>query len=213
MTDNKHKKHPEPQPPAEGEPPIGDASPSGDATSAAPGGNGAPSPEKEAEQAPMVAMTLEEFSVLQGKAEKAQADAKEYLDGWQRERAEFTNYKRRVERDQAQATQNITGQIIKRYLVILDDLERALKSRPSEGEGAAWAQGVELIYRKLQAVLEAEGVQRIQAEGQPFDPTQHEALMQEDNPEHKSGHVIEVLQQGYKIGDRVLRPALVRIAR
>ncbi len=201
MTDHKHKKHPESEPPAEGD------------TPAAPGGNGSPTPEKEAEQVPMVAMTMEEYSGLQGQAEKAQAESKEYLDGWQRERAEFTNYRRRMEREQAQATQNITGQIVKRYLVILDDLERALKTRPTDGDGAAWSAGVELIYRKLQSVLESEGVQRIPAEGQTFDPTQHEALMQEDSPNHKSGEVIEVLQQGYKIGDRVLRPALVRIAR
>ena len=201
MTDHKHKKPQEPVPPAEGE------------NSAAPEGNGAPGPEKEGEQVPMVGLTLEEYSALQNEAEKAQKEAKEYLDGWQRERAEFTNFRRRVEREQAQATQTITGQIIKRYLVILDDLERALKTRPTEGDGAAWSTGVDLIYRKLQAVLESEGVQRIPAEGQPFDPTQHEALMQEDSPNHKSGEVIEVLQQGYKIGDRVLRPALVRIAR
>ena len=207
MTDHKHKKHPESEPPAEGETPSGGTNP------AAPGGNGSPTPEKEGEQIPMVAMTMEEYSALQGQAEKAQAESKEYLDGWQRERAEFTNYRRRMEREQAQATQNITGQIIKRYLVILVDLERALKTRPTEGDGAAWSAGVELIYRKLQSVLESEGVQRIPAEGQPFDPTQHEALMQEDSPNHKSGEVIEVLQQGYKIGDRVLRPALVRIAR
>jgi molecular chaperone GrpE len=202
MKDHKHKNHEEPTPPPEGE----NSAPGNNNDGAAPAGN-------QAEQSPMVGLSMEEYTTLQNGVEKAQKDAKEFLDGWQRERAEFTNYRRRVERDQAQTTLNITGQVIKKYLVILDDLDRALKTRPVDGEGAAWSQGVELIYRKLQAILEAEGVQRIQAEGLPFDPTQHEALMQDDSPNHKSGEVIEVLQQGYKIGERVLRPALVRVAR
>ena len=164
------------------------------------------------EQAPMVAMTMEEYDELQTGLEKAQNEAKEYLDGWQRERAEMANYRRRVERDQALATANITGQVIKKYLVILDDLERALKSRPSDGEGAGWSAGVELIARKLQTILDTEGVQRISGDGQ-FDPNLHEALTHEEAPEFKSGEIIEIVQQGYKIGDRVLRPALVRVAR
>ncbi len=161
----------------------------------------------------MIALSMEEYSNMQAEKEKAEEECKGYLDGWQRERAEFQNYRRRVERDQAQATLNITGQVIKKYLVILDDLERALKTRPTQGEGAAWSEGVELIYRKLQTILENEGVERIQAENQPFDPNLHEALTHEESPEHESGQVIAVVQQGYKIGDRVLRPALVRVAK
>jgi len=164
-------------------------------------------------QVPMVALSMDEFTILTEDREKAEQQAKDYLDGWQRERAEFQNYRRRVERDQAQTTLNITGQVIKKYLVILDDLDRALKTRPTQGEGAAWSAGIELIYRKLQTILESEGVERIPAENQVFDPTMHEALTHEDSPDHQSGQIIEVIQQGYKIGDRVLRPALVRVAK
>ncbi len=145
--------------------------------------------------------------------EECRAKVNEYLEGWQRARAEFANYKRRVERDQSQYQLNAAGNVIRRYLDILDDLDRALKNRPQEGEGAAWAQGIELIYRKFLNLLEAEGVVAMDSEAQLFDPNLHEAISSEDSPAHESGQIIEVLKQGYLIGDRVLRPALVRVAR
>ena len=103
-------------------------------------------------------------------------------------------------------SQNITGEVIKKYLVVLDDLDRALKMRPTEGEGAAWAEGIELIYRKLQNILDSEGVKRIPAEDEEFDPTRHEAISHEESPDHESGQIIEVVQQGYTLGDRVSAP-------
>jgi len=155
----------------------------------------------------------EAVSELHSELAATQAKANEYLDGWQRARADFTNYKKRVEREQAQTYQNAAASILKRYLGIIDDLERALKSRPKDGEGAAWAEGIELIYRKLLSILESEGIQLMEAEGKPFDPNLHEAIMSEDSDQHESGQIIEVLQQGYTLGDRVLRPAMVRVAR
>lgn len=208
MTEHKHRKHEDEeknQPPEDGQP-VNNAA----------AGSESPASEHKTEplpQVPMIALSMEEYTAMQEEKEKAVQQGKDYLDGWQRERAEFQNFRRRIERDQAQTTLNITGQVLKKYLVILDDMERALKSRPTQGEGAAWAEGVELIYRKLQTILDNEGVERIQAEGQLFDPTQHEALTHEDNPDHQSGEIIEVVQQGYRIGDRVLRPALVRVAK
>jgi molecular chaperone GrpE len=117
-----------------------------------------------------------------------------------------------VEREREQFHQNATGTIVRRYLEVLDDLERALKNRPAEGEGATWAEGIELIYRKLLAILESEGVQPMEATGQSFDPNYHEAISHENHPDHESGQIIEVVKNGYLIGDRVLRPALVRVA-
>lgn len=155
----------------------------------------------------------EEYQQLEKELEQSRQQATQNLEGWQRERAEFSNYKRRIEREQAQMAQNITAEVIRKYLVILDDLERALKARPKEGEGAAWAQGIELIYRKLVNILEAEGVLRIQAETEMFNPNIHEAISHEESPDHESGDIIEVVQQGYKIGERIIRPALVRVAR
>jgi len=177
-------------------------------------GDGASQAEETVETAPideeeMVIDTL----ALTKELDETRARANEYLDGWQRARAEFANYRKRVERDQAQLYQTTAGSIIKRYLDISDDLERALKNRPKGGDGSAWADGIELIYRKFLAILENEGVKPMQLEGQFFDPNYHEAISEEESPNHKSGQIIEVLQAGYLLGERVLRPAKVRIAR
>jgi len=150
---------------------------------------------------------------LRAELKETQAKADEYLDGWQRSRAEFVNYKKRLERDQATVSQVATGNAVKRFLDVVDDLDRALKNRPQSEEGANWADGIDLIYRKLLNNLEAEGVQVIQAEGQTFDPNMHEAISHEDHPDLKSGQVIATVSQGYLLGERVLRPARVRVAR
>lgn len=102
---------------------------------------------------------------------------------------------------------------MKKFLVISDDLNRALKNRPTEGEAAAWSNGIELIYRKFQQLLDSEGVHKMEIDGEMFDPNRHEAISHEDSPDHQSGQIIEVVQDGYLLGDRVLRPALVRVAR
>jgi molecular chaperone GrpE len=156
---------------------------------------------------------LESVGALEQELSEARARADEYLDGWQRSRAEFANYKKRVDREQAQAYQMAAGNIIRRYLDVLDDMERALKNRPQEGDGASWANGIELIYRKLLNIVESEGVKPMEAQGQLFDPNLHEAISSEESDDHESGQIIEVLQQGYLIGDRILRPAVVRVAR
>ncbi len=158
-------------------------------------------------------ITTEEIASLKQELEEMRQKSEEYLEGWQRERAEFANFRKRVEKEREQFQQNAAGNIIRRFLEVLDDLERALKSRPQSGEGAVWAEGIELIYRKLLAILEAEGVKPMQAEGQFFDPNLHEAVSHEESSEHESGQIIEVVQSGYWLGDRVLRPALVRVAR
>jgi molecular chaperone GrpE len=150
---------------------------------------------------------------LKSELGEARAKADEYLDGWQRSRAEFANFRKRVERDQAVANQAATGNVLKRFLDVVDDLDRALKNSPKNEEGANWAGGIELIYRKLLTSLENEGVQVIQAEGQTFDPSLHEAISQEDHPDLESGQVIATVSQGYTLGERVLRPARVRVAR
>ena len=142
---------------------------------------------------------------------KAQSD--EYLDGWQRARAEFANYKKRVEREMEQSYAATAAQILARYLPILDDIERALRERPTENEVQAWTEGIELIHRKLTALLEAEGVERIPAESQRFDPNLHEAISFEEKDGHEEGQIIDVIRQGYRLGERILRPAVVRVAR
>jgi molecular chaperone GrpE len=165
-------------------------------------------PEKQEEAAPR-----QNQSEFQMEIEKLHKQVKENLECWQRERADFNNYKRRIEREQDMLSQNVAATTIKKFLVILDDMDRAMKLRPTSGDGAAWADGMELVYRKLISLVESSGVTQMQVENEAFDPTRHEAITHEDSPDHQSGEIIEVVQQGYMIGDRVLRPALVRVAR
>ena len=186
----------------------GDAMPpSEDKTS--PEANAAP----EAAQEPLIGLSMTEYSELQNKIEQAELKTKEYLDGWQRERSDFNNYRKRIERDNVQMQQNLSGQVITKYLVVVDDLTRALKNRPTQGDGVAWAEGIELILRKVNMILDAEGVKPIPADGAMFDPTFHMAIVHQDSPDHESGQIIEVVQQGYMIGEKVLRPAQVIVAR
>lgn len=156
---------------------------------------------------------LEQVEQLKKELEESRAQVSEYLDGWQRSRAEFANYKKRVDREQAQIQQVVAGNIIKCFLEILDDLDRALKKRPQGDEGASWAAGIELIYRKFLSILEAEGVKVMDVEGKTFDPNLHEAISETDVPGYESGQIVEEIHKGYMIGDRVLRPALVRVAK
>ncbi|HBY08706.1 MAG TPA: nucleotide exchange factor GrpE [Chloroflexi bacterium] len=154
----------------------------------------------------------EKLALVQAALETSEAKANEYLDGWQRAQAEFTNYRKRQERERELMRFETVGRVVKRYLPIADDMQRALKDRPVEGDGVAWAEGFELIYRKLMSILDAEGITPIGGEGEMFDPNFQEAVVQTESDEHESGIVIEVLQAGYKMGERVLRPAMVRVA-
>ena len=176
-----------------------------------------PTSQAEAEQASAAAaaplISAEDLAALQKSLEEAQTKSKEYFDGWQRERADFSNYKRRVDRDNQLLSQTITGEIIKKYLLVLDDMDRAVKMRPADGDLTAWASGIELIYRKLQNILDQEGIKRIPAETEEFNPSRHEAITYEENPDFASGGIIGVVQEGYTLGERVLRPARVRVAR
>lgn len=143
----------------------------------------------------------------------AQEKAQEYLDGWQRSRAEFANYKKRKEKEQADSYQYMKGEIIKQYLEITDDLERALNNRTEEINLAEWASGIELIYRKMLKILESEGIVVMETEDGLFDPNLHEAISSEQSEQFESGEIIEVIKKGYMINERVLRPAQVRVAR
>lgn len=150
-----------------------------------------------------------EREALVNQLKEAEAKIVEYKDGWARSQAEFQNYKKRIERDNELTYASMKGDIIKKVLPALDDLERALQNRPTDD---AWASGIELIARKLQNILDGEGVKRIEAKGMAFDPNFHEAISHEPSDEVESGHVIEIVQNGYMLGERVIRPALVRVA-
>jgi molecular chaperone GrpE len=150
-----------------------------------------------------------EMDALKSQLEDAKVKLAESVDGWKRAQAEFQNYKRRVERDNEMMRANMKGDIVKKILPVLDDLERALQNRPAD---EPWTNGIELIVRKFQTVLDGEGVKKIEAEGVEFNPNFHEAISNEPSEDVESGHVIAVVQNGYMLGDRVIRPALVRVA-
>ena len=158
----------------------------------------------EAEEQPIV-----DVDALKLQLERAETKLAESLDGWQRSLADFQNYRKRVERDHELVKASMKGDLIKKVLPMLDDLERALQNRPAE---SAWAGGIELIVRKFQNLLDSEGVKRIDAKGAAFDPAFHEAISHEPSEEVESEHVIDVVQNGYMLGERVIRPALVRVA-
>jgi molecular chaperone GrpE len=153
-----------------------------------------------------------QLQALQAELEQAQAQATEYLDGWQRARAEFANYKRRVETEREELRRVSNEALLLKLLPVVDDFERALQTLPEELADAPWVNGIRMIFRKLQALLESENVTPIQAAGQPFDPLLHEAVMQEQTDEYPDEHIMEEMQRGYRLGERILRPSMVKVA-
>jgi len=144
---------------------------------------------------------------------KALGLVEEFKDALQRERADFQNFRKRIERETDMLKAKTVGDVLGKFLPVVDDFERAVNAIPEEEREKDWVAGISLILRKLQALLEAEGVQQIDPLGQDFDPNYHEAIgADEPSDEFASGQVTAVLQKGYLKGDRVLRPAMVRVA-
>lgn len=154
-----------------------------------------------------------ELIALQEKLAETEAKSAENLDGWQRAQAEFANYKKRVARDAEQLGADARVRVLKRYLEVLDDLDLALKNKPQDSDGADWAKGIELIYRKLNSFLETEGLAKINPLGENFDANLHEAVTEEEHADYDSGVITEVLRPGYMLGERVIRPAAVKVAK
>ena len=139
-------------------------------------------------------------------------EREDYKDRWLRKTAEFENYRKRVERERReQADQTVTDLLLE-MLVIDDDFDRALTVDAGEG-GSAYRRGVELIHGKLQDLLRRHGVRPIEALGSDFDPNVHQAVIHESSPGHREGEVIGELRRGYMIGERLLRPAMVKVAK
>lgn len=154
-----------------------------------------------------------ELERMREELEEARTQAAEYLEGWQRTQAEFANYRRRQEAEWQQRTQMSNAHLLAKILPVLDDLERAVQTLPPGLQGLTWIEGIFLIKRKLEMVLESEGVEPIETAGRTFDPLYHEAVTYEEIEGYEDGQVIGEVQRGYVLGDRVIRPALVRVAR
>ena len=149
---------------------------------------------------------------LEAKIAELESAGAEAKDRYLRLAADFDNFKRRSRQEQLETIKHASAELISRLLPGLDDLHKALDHKP-DGIDEAWVKGVELSVRKLEEALGAHGLEAIEAEGMPFDPSVHEAIGHEESAEHPEDTVLQVLRPGYRIRDRVVRPALVKVAR
>jgi molecular chaperone GrpE len=136
----------------------------------------------------------------------------DYYDRLLRKTAEFDNYRRRIERERREQADQAVTDLLEELLLVVDDFDRALTVEPGEGAGA-YRKGVELIHAKLHDLLRKRGVKPIEALGKDFDPNVHQAVVHESSPDHREGEVIGEMRRGYTIGDRLLRPAMVKVAK
>jgi|SRR5690242_6655105 molecular chaperone GrpE len=141
-----------------------------------------------------------------------QRERDDYKDRWLRKTAEFDNYRKRIERERREQADQAVVDLLQDLLAVVDDFDRALTVDAGE-RGAAYRKGVELIHGKLHDLLRRYGVKPIDALGAEFDPNVHQAVMHEESADHREGEVIGELRKGYMINDRLLRPAMVKVAK
>ncbi len=151
-------------------------------------------------------------SSLEGKVAEMESAAAETRDRYLRLAADFENYKKRTRQEQMETIQHASADLISRLLPVVDDLEKVLEHRPA-GIDESWLKGLELSVRKLEEVLGTHGLQPIESVGARFDPKLHEAVGHEESAEQPEDTVTSELRRGYRIRDRVVRPALVKLAR
>ena len=156
--------------------------------------------------------SADDLDKLRAELAEIEQKADEYLRLAQRTQADFINYRRRVDEERAQQARDASVNFLQRLLPVLDDFERAFANAAPEDLESSWAKGVQLVERNLRGLLAAEDVQRIPAEGAEFDPREHEAVGSQPSGEVPEGHVLHVARQGYRKGDRIIRPAQVIVA-
>jgi len=152
----------------------------------------------------------EDIETLQQALADEREKAEKYLSNWQRSQADFVNYKQRTEQEKKEIIEFANSTLISNLLPIMDDLERAFASVPAELNESNWTEGIKLIYDKIKATLEAQGLTEIKARGEPFDPHLHEAVMQREG---EDGMVVEEMQKGYRYKEKVIRPSLVIVGK
>jgi molecular chaperone GrpE len=156
---------------------------------------------------------LADIEALKGELEAARTKSDEYLAGLQRERAEFANYRRRTSEEREQMLGLAGEDLIRKVLALADDFDLAIEARPEAMANDSWIDGIVAIDRKLRALLESEGVSQIDATpGRPFDPREHEAIATVPGTGRPEGEIVEEVRRGYRLRDRVVRPALVAVA-
>ena len=163
---------------------------------------------EEMEQSEKDLFELEDIEALEKALSEEKAKAESHLQNWQRVQADFINFKRRSEQEKEEMKEFANSVLICNLLPVLDDLERALSSIPPRLAKLPWVEGIRLIERKFTDILKAQGVTPIKAKGKPFDPNLHEAAMSTIGGE---GMVVKELKRGYKLRDRIIRPATVAV--
>ncbi|MFC5471615.1 nucleotide exchange factor GrpE [Cohnella suwonensis] len=141
-----------------------------------------------------------------------QRQADDYHSRYLRGQADFDNFRRRTLKEKEEQSQYASLKLITQMLPVLDNFQRALQTSAEAADGGSFAKGVDMIYRQLFQVLEAEGLKEMDAVGQPFDPEHHQAIMQVESEEYEEGIVVEAVQKGYWLKDKVIRPAMVKVS-
>jgi molecular chaperone GrpE len=149
---------------------------------------------------------------LSAELDEARSLAAEHLASLQRTAADFANFKRRTAEDRERELGLASESLLRKLLGVADDFDRALDALPVESRGAGWIEGIVLVDRKLRSLLESEGVTPIESVGKPFDPREHEAIANIPGTGRPEGEVVAEVQRGYRVRDRVLRPAMVTVA-
>ena len=169
----------------------------------------APEPEEEEQEA----QEIDEVTLLKEQLEEALREKEQFRSMAQRAQADLMNYRRRSAEEMEELGRSASSQWLLKILSILDDLERALAHIPEDAVAPGWLDGLLLVQRNINSILESEGVSKIEAADKPFEPWEFEAVHYEETQEAEDGRVIEVLREGYKVHDRVLRPAQVVVAK
>jgi molecular chaperone GrpE len=170
-------------------------------------------PEVAPVEEPEVKELQDTLAAVQQELEKRTTEAAEYLDNWRRSTAELSNARKRMLREQEDARATAAQRVLEKLLPVLDDIDRAFAALPEDEANSEWVIGFQAIQRKLQGILESEGVAPIQTEGQMFDPTLHHALTYEEADGYDEGQIIGETARGYMLRDKVLRPSMVRVAK
>lgn len=152
-------------------------------------------------------------SEILGQLALAQAQAAEYLDNWRRATADLSNARKRMQREMDDYRAAASAHLLEKLLSVVDDVDRAFTVVPVDQAETDWVNGFRMIQRKLHGLLEGEGVAAIATDGLPFDPAVHYAVTHEEADGFADGQIIAELARGYKLNDKVLRPAMVRVAK
>lgn len=167
----------------------------------------------ENESSPEQDVSLEErMLTLQAELDQTKNQAEEYYTHLQRLQAEFDNYRKRTQKEKEDFAKYASERVVEGLLPVLDNFERAVEASKTTQDMKSFSQGVEMIFKQMQGVLAKEGLAAIESIGQPFDPNLHEAVLQVDSEDYPENTVVEELQKGYYLKEKVIRPSMVKVS-